>query len=222
MNRLHLALVSIALSGPACAQAPSQGSLNLLFDGDSISAGLGASQGHGLDLQTASAIGGAVELHNVSDGGRPVWQCLRLYPDLVEPKFDPTRTYNIIAFHAGDNDVAQGRDAQQTYAAFTAYVTAAHQQGWKVIVTTELRRFKFSASEQRELEGYNALLISNKAGADAVIDLNADPRLGENAHRTDPSLFTSDGIHPSDGGYSIIAQMLSQAVKRLSSPTLQR
>jgi hypothetical protein len=173
--------------------------VNLVFDGDSISAGAGASPGNALDRQVAKAVGPDVRLHNVAVGGRPVVDCLRLYDQLVAPLFDASSRRNVIAFHAGDNDIAQGRSAEETYAAFTDYVAAAHRQGWKVVVSTELRHADFSVLLETKLENYNDLLRRNRAGADAVVDLDADPKLREFSYRKKPELFSHDGIHPSDG-----------------------
>jgi lysophospholipase L1-like esterase len=189
--------------------------VNLVFDGDSISAGAGASPGHGLDGQVVAAIGDDVRLHNVAVGGRPVSDCLRLYDQRVAPLFDASTRHNVIAFHAGDNDIAQGRSADQTYVAFSAYVAAAHRQGWKVVVTTELRHADFSPLMEMKLEDYNNLIRRNQAGADAVVDLDADPRLRDFSHRAEADLFTRDGIHPSDGGYAVAAGMLAPQVKQI-------
>ncbi|HQT77683.1 MAG TPA: SGNH/GDSL hydrolase family protein [Rhodopila sp.] len=198
---------------PRCTAADC---VNLVFDGDSISAGWGSTPGHGLDAQVVARVGEPVVVHNVAVGGRPVLQCLQLYPKLVAPLFDPATPHNVIVFHAGDNDIAQGRDAQQTYAAFTGYVAAAHEQGWKIVVSTELRRFDFAPPQFDELENYNRLLRENKAGADAVVDLNQDVMLAEASHRNDRSLFSPDRVHPADAGYRLIAALLAPAVRRVA------
>jgi lysophospholipase L1-like esterase len=200
-------------ASPSCQTAQC---VNLVFDGDSISAGVGASSGHGLDGQTVAAIGDDVRLHNVAVGGRPVWDCLQLYNKTVAPLFDASSRHNVIAFHAGDNDIAQGRSADATYAAFTDYVAAAHHQGWKVIVSTELRHADFSALMETKLEDYNNLLRRNRAGADAVVDLDTEARLREFSYRTNPALFTRDRVHPSEGGYAVLAAMLAPEVKRIA------
>jgi lysophospholipase L1-like esterase len=198
---------------PVCASADC---VNLVFDGDSISAGAGSTQGHGLDAQVAETVGSNVRSNNVAVGGRPVSDCLRLYPKLVAPLFSPASHHNVIVFHAGDNDIAQGRDAAQTYAAFTAYVSMAHQQGWKIVVSTELRSPHFPPSQEAQLEQYNDSLRQNRAGADAVVDFDTDARLTTMSNRFDPSMFKPDGLHPTDAGYAILTQMLAPAVRRVA------
>jgi lysophospholipase L1-like esterase len=208
-------VLSMAIPGRAQASDPAD-YVNLVFDGDSISAGWGSSPGRGLDALVAAALGANVRLHNVAAGGRPVAECLRMYDQLVAPLFDPAVRQNVIVFHAGDNDFVQGRDAALTYAAFTAYVAAAHRQGWKIVVSTELRRGDFGQVQEAELELYNDRLRQNRAGADAVVDFDADPRMTNMPERLDPALFTRDRVHPSDGGYLVLGGMLAPAVARVS------
>jgi lysophospholipase L1-like esterase len=201
----------LAVSGQAAEPM-----LNVVFDGDSISAGAGATEQHGLDFQLAVGLKRPLQLHNVAVGGRPVSECLRLYASLVAPLFVADAPANVIVFHAGDNDIARGQGAAATYAAFTAYVAAAHRQGFRVVVSTELRRPDFSPPLEAALEDYNARLRGNAAGADAVVDFDADPRMADLTRRNDPGLFIHDHVHPADDGYAVLAALLLPAVRRVA------
>jgi lysophospholipase L1-like esterase len=198
------------------ARANCESCINLVFDGDSISAGVGSTPGHGLDDRVIARLGGGVRSRNVAVSGRPVSQAAQLYSDLVEPLFDQNIGYNVIVFHAGDNDIAQGRDAAQTYAAFSAYVAEAHREGWKVVVSTELRRPDFGGVKEAKLAEYNMRLRGNDAHADAVVDFDQDKRMADLSWRADRRLFARDRIHPADDGYAILAEMLAPAVKAVA------
>jgi lysophospholipase L1-like esterase len=198
---------------PACDSAAC---VNLVFDGDSISAGWGASPGHGLDTLVAAALGAGVRSRNVAVGGRRASKCLKYYPRQIAPRFVAATPHNVIVFHAGDNDVARGSDGALAYAAVTAYVAMAHRDGWKVVVSVELPRPDFDRRKAAELADFNDRMRQNKAGADAVVDWNADPRMTNMSNRADPALFSRDGIHPSDGGYAVLAAMLAPAVRRVA------
>jgi lysophospholipase L1-like esterase len=189
--------------------------INMVFDGDSISAGTGATRDNTPDRLVARALG-HVRAYNVAAGGRPVGESLRLFPELVARLFVPGGVPNVIVFHGGDNDIRLGNDAAHTYAAFTSYVSFAHAQGWKVVVSTELRRFDFPAAKEAQLLAYNDRLRENKAHADAVVDLDSEPKFADAAYRGDPAVFSKDRIHPSDGGYAIMAQMLASAVRHVA------
>jgi lysophospholipase L1-like esterase len=220
MTRLILAVLAVC-AGLRTASAAELGCssaacINMVFDGDSISAGVGSSsRDRAPDRQLARTLG-HVRVYNVAVSGRPVGECLRLYTTQVAPLFVPGGVPNVIVFHAGDNDIGQGRDAAGAYAAFAAYVASAHQQGWKVVVSTELQRPDFPPPKQAALEAYNDRLRKNKAEADAVVDLDAEPRLADPASRTDPGIFAHDHIHLSDGGYVLLANLLAPAVKQVA------
>src|ERR1700733_10692852 len=77
---------------------------NIVFDGDSISAGAGSTGGRGLDKELMQDLRVRARVTNVSVGGRPVSVCLKTFPGLVTPQFVPTARFNLIVFHAGDND----------------------------------------------------------------------------------------------------------------------
>jgi lysophospholipase L1-like esterase len=202
-------------SSAACGQTgplPS-GCGNIVFDGDSISVGAGASGGHGLDNQFMGDLQRLARVANVAAGGEPVYVSLQRFDAGVAPLFVKGARFNLIVFHAGDNDVVHGRDAQQTYAAFTEYVAKAHLQGWKIIVSTELQRPDFPPDKEAVLDAYNRMLLANTARADAVVNVATDPRLGDLANRSDPALFSSDHIHPRDAGYAVLARMLATAAQ---------
>lgn len=210
VTRFDASSAACGQSGPLPANCG-----NIVFDGDSISAGAGSTGGQGLDKQFMQQLHVLARVANVAVGGRPVSVCLRAFPGNLTPQFVPTARFNLIVFHAGDNDIDQGSDAAQTYAAFTQYVAAAHAQGWKIIVSTEMERPKFPPDKQAALSDYDKRLLANSAGADVVVDFRTDRRLGDLASRSDPTLFSGDGLHPSNGGYAIMASMLVAAARPL-------
>ena len=141
----------------------------LVFDGDSVSAGVAANPGQGPDLQLMRKMKAPAKAVNIAVGGRPVYECLRLFDKNAAPLYDPQAPFNIILFHAGDNDVNQHKTGAETYRALTHYIVQAHKQGWKFVISTELARPGFPRDFQKELAEYNLLVLQNKAGADAVV-----------------------------------------------------
>lgn len=209
-RRSMLVLVGLAAAGHRFALAAPM--INVLFDGDSISAGAGVARFESPYEQLARMLGPGAQVKSVAVGGRPVKTCNALYSQLVGPAYNPTANLNAIAFHAGDNDIAQGATAQQTYEQFTDYVRKAHAQGWKIIVTTELDRLGFPLPKQNELARYNEMLLQNRAGADVVYDYNQVPAMRD--HRN-PWVYTEDEVHPTVAGYTILAEMLFKGIRRL-------
>ncbi len=191
----------------------------LVFDGDSISVGVGASPGRTLAEQVASLLPAGVATRVVGASGRPVKDCLARYDVDIRPLYDAGRARNVIFLHAGDNDITQGSNARQAYDALTAYVARAHRQGWSIVVSTELQRFDLSEAMRAELSAFNALVLANAAGADGVADFGGDATMGGVANRRNPTYYTLDGVHPSDAGYAILAGLTARAVlPRLAAP----
>ena len=184
----------------------------LVFDGDSIAIGVGASPGRTLAEQVLPLLPAGVKSRVVGAGGRPVKDCLARFDGDVRPLFDARAGHNVIFFHAGDNDVTQGSNGRQAYAALSAYVARAHGQGWKVVVSTEMQRFDLPQAMQGELDVYNALVRANGAGADGMADFGGDATVGGVAVRRDPTYYTMDGVHPADAGYAVLAGLAAKAL----------
>jgi len=222
----YLTLLLLLCASPARAETPAcggDGALppgcgNIVFDGDSISAGAGATAAQHPDVLFLKALDRPSRLANVAVSGRPVGDCLSLFPIAVAPKFLSGVRFNLIVFHAGDNDIARGSDDAAAYAAFTAYVAAAHRQGWTVIVSTELPHPDFSPTREQYLDDYNRRLLANQAGADAVVDLSQVPRLNDVAAREASGWYAPDHVHLNGDGYAVLARLLAGAARKLLAP----
>lgn len=190
----------------------------LVFDGDSISVGMGASPGRTLADQVVPLLPPGVAIQVVGAGGRPVKDCLARFDGDVRPLFDARAGHNVIFFHAGDNDVTQGSTGRQAYAALVAYVARAHGQGWTVVVSTEMQRFDLPRALRAEIDTYNALALANAAGADGVADFGGDATMGGVANRRNPTYYTMDGVHPADAGYAILAGLAAKALLPCLAP----
>lgn len=201
-------------AGLPASASPVEG--NIVFDGDSVSKGQEASPGKTPDAQLRTMLAQPVVITDVAVSGLPVFATLERYGRVVQPLYNRAARYNVIAFHAGDNDLAAGKTAAETYAKFSRYVSLAHAQGWKIIVSTELQRTLWAPEQQAELWHYNRLLLANTSGADAVVDYAAAPGLRDPDQRRNPAYFASDGVHPSDNGYRVLARMIRTALDQLA------
>ena len=184
----------------------------LVFDGDSVSSGHGVDGSQSPSAQIARLIDNPVRILNVAEPGRPVSVSLAQFPTSVAPHHDAGAGHNIIAFHGGDNDLAAGDTAARAYDSLCRYVAAAHAQGWKVIVSTELGRPDWDAARQAELAEYNRLERRNDARADVVIDYASLPGLSDLTDRDRSGLYAPDQIHPSAAGYAVLARLLRDAI----------
>lgn len=187
----------------------------IVFDGDSVSKGYGVRPDQAPDRQLALILGPSVSIYNKALSGWAVSAVLAKFEKDVMPLYDRSAPFNFIAFHAGDNDIAQGRSGADAYAALTQYLALAHRQGWKVIVSTELARPAWSPKDQTELSKYNSLVLQNSAKADDVIDYAREPPMNRTADRFQSGYFCKDAIHPSAKGYRLLAGLLANAIEHL-------
>lgn len=213
MRRRDLLGAMAAAGGARCAAATEGGVF--LFDGDSIAAGSGATPGGALAEGVVARLGWRGRVHNTARWGRPMAECLRLYDRNVAPLAEGAEGPRLLFIQAGDNDIDQGASGAAAHRALVDYVARARAQRWRVIASTKLARPDFPFRKRVELAAYNRLVLANAAGAEAVVDFAAIPEFARVANRTNPDLFTADRVHPSDGGYAILARETARAAAPL-------
>lgn len=208
-------LIRLLAAMPAAAAASATGAGIFLFDGDSIAAGQGATPGHGLSDQVVALLGWRGRVRNSARSGRQMAECLMLYERNVAPHAMGEEGPKLLLIHAGDNDIRAGASGATAFAAYAEYVARARAQGWLVIASTKLARPTFPIEKRAGLAFFNEQVLANTAGAEAVIDYAALPAFARIANRTNPDVFTADRVHPSDGGYAILAAATAPVAVRL-------
>ena len=184
----------------------------LVFDGDSIAFGEGATHGYTLADQTLSLLPVEVIRYVTASGGRQISECLKLFETNIKPLYQNEAVRNVIFFCAGDNDIAWGNSAQEAYSAMEAYVERAQCQGWHVIVSTKLQRYDWPEAGRSAVVELNNLMLANRAGAEGVADFQNDPIMGGELGRLDQTYYTVDHIHPANAGYTILARIAAAAL----------
>jgi lysophospholipase L1-like esterase len=139
-------------------------------------------------------------------------------PTAVDPFYGPSGTGNCVVIWGGTNDITEGATPADTYANLVAYVAARHAVGWKVIVPTMLSR----VGEDAEKNEYNALILANTAGADAIVDFTQTP-LGIDGGYSNPTYFDTGGIHPTLFSVTTIeAPYIQAAINSLNISSTQK
>lgn len=204
---------STSSSEPARAQTAVAGVI--VQAGDSIGFGLGA------DWAAIDHLGfpAGVIIHNVSVSGKSMqtgygYRKTELFP------FRSSTSPSILLIQQGTNDLYYGTSASTLYKTLLIpFIADASKAGFYVVVDTILPRSDsgWTPAMEQERIAYNTLVRANRAGADAVNDLAADPLLGDGGAPANPSLY-ADGAHPSLAGQQRLA-VLDAAVL---GPFLQR
>lgn len=184
----------------------------LVFDGDSISLGVGATHGYTLADQVKHLLHADIAFYVTAVGGRTVKECLRLFDSEVQQIFKPSAFNNVIFFSAGDNDIAWGNNGRDTYNLIKEYIAYAHDQGWHVVVSTKLQRYDWPETARAELNLLNSLVLANSAGADGIADFQGNLIMGSETGRMNHTNYTTDGVHPANAGYTILAEIAATAL----------
>jgi hypothetical protein len=187
---------------------------NLVYVGDSITAGYATTlmQGRSTYFSTRRPYVNVTNLGITGDTICGSSGLSAVYSTYVGPLYQSNALTNIIDFFAGTNDIISGTSAAATYACLTSFVSAAHATGWKISVGTMLPRGELTgnATLQTQWNAYNALIRANTAGADYLIDFQADPDMGVLSNVSNTSLY-ADQIHPTNYGANIL-YMIEDAV----------
>ena len=113
---------------------------------------------------------------------------------------------NVAFLQYGTNDIGAGTTGANLYAnTATPFVSFLQGLGFKVVICTILPRADgpWSAALETERVNYNNAVRGNAASADAVLDLTANPTMG-NGNAGNTTLYP-DNLHPSSLGYRYLA-----------------
>lgn len=194
---------------------------NILFDGDSITAGHAESQG-AYDVRyqawpyelARNMANTALRFSNLAISG----QTLATMETNAANKVDVTYsasifgTNNILVVFAGTNDINAGADAATTISRLDTYFNNRRTAGWnKIVLCTAIPRENFTGTQNTHLATYNAYITANTLGADAVVDLAALSW----AYGTHYQGTTPNRIHPNAAGRTLIAHAVQTALTSL-------
>lgn len=190
--------------------------LNIVTEGDSLTAGEGASAGNDWPAQLETLLGEPITLTNFAVGGSTLTNELAARAGDVDAALvQDAWTLNVCLPWAGTNDMkALGLTGADTYDLYLAYCQARQSAGYKVVAFTVLPRSGATvpAGFETERQAFNALVRANWATfADALADVAADYRIGDAGDEWG-SVYFSDGVHMTDRGYALIARMADFAV----------
>ncbi len=129
-----------------------------------------------------------------------------------------TGANDVLIFWGGTNDMWQKfyspdpiANTDAAYAATARYISERRSKGWDYILI--LTHPPMNPGIISGTDHLNDLIRANTAGADAIIDVAADPRL---ANPFDPVMRADDGIHYRDGGAVLVVDAyLTPAVQGL-------
>lgn len=187
----------------------SKGARNLIiFDGDSITGGMFGNDQRKKSYPQKALIAqtSPFESYNFAVEGQTCAQMLADQATQVLPRYDATKTHNILLAFAGTNDLAAASVVAQLKLDYAAYCNNARARGFKVIAFTMLPRNAagISASFETDRQTFNTWLRT-QTFYDELCDLGGDHTLGDPGDQNDATYYQTDHIHPTTAGHAVIA-----------------
>jgi len=184
----------------------------IICDGDSRTAGSGASVYYDYPSALQRSLGIVVRMRNFGIGGYPVSSMLLEAPIRIDPlRFKPD---DVVVVFGGINDILAAHTPSQVYADLKAYWAARRAAGWRVVACTEIdanSALAIAASWRTHRATLNTLIKSDSSLYDALADLAADTNIGVDG-AADTAYFDNDKVHLSDSGYAVMAGLIKTAI----------
>lgn len=196
--------------------------LQLIFDGDSITAGSQSRFGRTYPAQTVEGLDSRTVTTNVAVGGQTVAQMLSDVVAQVDPMYDPAKL-NVVIVGGGTNDlyVAGGSVTVDTlYANYVAYHQGRRAAGFKTVALTLFPRTEVGTPGTHEAKrlDFNDRVRTNWATfADALADVGNDAVMGPTG-ASDNVTYFADKTHPTNAGYAVMARYVRAALASLGIP----
>ena len=190
-----------AFSDPiAQGNAPADNQIYIAFLGDSLTAGLGLSSEQAYPAQIGRMFAAEgyshVEMLNGGVSGDTTAGGLRRVGQLLTP------SVRILVVALGGNDALRGLTAGQTHDNIAAIVDQANDAGVRVLVAGMLAPTNYGEDYQAAFQGAFTHIGSEYRGRIAFVPFLLEGVAGV------PELNQPDGIHPTQEGARIVAELL--------------
>jgi lysophospholipase L1-like esterase len=194
---------------------------NIMFDGDSITAGHAEDEGfydvryRSWPYELAQSIDNhALKFSNVAISSQTLASMETNAASKVDASYSASiyGTNNILVVFAGTNDINAGADAATTYSRLQTYVASRYSAGWdKIIVCTAIPREPFNSTQNTHLANFNASILADAGDFDGVVDLAA---LSWD-FATHYQGTTPNRIHPNAAGRTLIVNAVQPVLEAL-------
>jgi lysophospholipase L1-like esterase len=191
---------------------------NVIFDGDSITSGLGVPAGQSYPDQTLALLGADYTMQNFGISGQTMLDMGNDASAQIDVLYNPHHAKNIAVCFGGTNDIANfGASGTTAYNRTVSYCTGRRAAGFRVIVVTMWPRSAVTLPPtfEADRQTYNTAVRANWATfADAIADFAADPRMGDAGDELDATYY-QDGIHPNIVGCAVEASIMAPIIQGL-------
>lgn len=195
----------------------------LVFDGNSLTSGTGATAGFDYPSQAVTGLKSLWNKYNYGVGGQTTTQMLSDVSTQVDTLYDIGNLENIVIPWEITNELYGGTSETDAYNNYVTYCQARRAAGFKVVAVTVLPRSNvgtpvgFEAARQAA----NTDIRNNwTTFADALADVAADTSIGDAGDELDTTYYNADKVHMNDAGYGVVAGYVATAINEIMGPSL--
>jgi len=179
----------------------------VVWDGGSIIAGHLADPGYEFSAQTLALVPRVCDSYVSATGGAKIADMIAEGPTEVDARYEKHADLDLCVVQAGGGDFRLGRSAAYVYGSVRTYCEARRAAGFRVLVVTTLPAADPPTFEATRL-AYDAMLRDGwSAFADGLVDIAADPRIGDTGDEFDAQFYQADQLHLTDAGYGVMASV---------------
>lgn len=196
-----------------------QAQTQVIFDGDSITAGSGTTTNYPARVMTAVT---TPSWMNLGVPGQSASDMNSDRNDQVETAFRTATTGNIGVVFGGTNDLYAGVSAATTLTRLQTYHAGLRVKGFKTVAVTILPRSDVGVAVGFEAarQTLNTSIRANTGTwYDSLADVAADIRIGDSGDELDTTYYAVDKVHPNDTGAQILADIVAPIVLGLLDST---
>lgn len=199
----------------------------IVFEGDSLTYGAFSTDPYPNQMQDDLIYSPDLTIHNVATSGDDADIMLSDAQAQVDAYYNAAKAYNIAILWAGTNDIGtHERSAETIHANLSAWCSGRKAVGFRVLICTlTANSHTYSgyspaqyAQIQTTIGELNTLIQENYTDyADGLVDLAADPILGDYTRSQTDQVYWTDGLHLTAAGDTLVAQLVRDGIADLIS-----
>ena len=193
---------------------------NIVFDGDSLTAGSTATDPY--PSQLMRRFRPDVQWVNLGIGGQRLEDMLGNAPIKVDPLYDIHLGQNVVVVWGGTNDMRHWLHTPEVvYSQLRQYCLERKKRGFTVVAMTLLPRSDgtYPPGFEANRQAVNMKIRATWPGfADAFVDVGADPLIGRPGCEVNRKFFSGDRVHLNNSGLAVVAGQVGQLLRRLDHP----
>jgi lysophospholipase L1-like esterase len=179
----------------------------IAWDGGSVMGSFGIDPHKMFAQQTQALLDRPAALWVSATPGADVADMIAEAPTEIDVHLDPTADANLCVVQGGASDLkVEWSVVGEVFEALKTYCRDRRAAGFQVAVLTLLPRSDIASFNARR-NSFNTLVRQQWPGfADALVDVAADPRMGDDGDNLDVTYYRRDQVHPNALGCAVLAQ----------------